>query len=107
MIGAPNVYDVPSATTPNGARGTIKLTDREPISGELIAVTDSSFLIAATRVTEVPFTLARVCSFDPFKFRCSQRSDLRMISRYPYGMPADALAGLLAARNQPSLDVLR
>jgi hypothetical protein len=113
----PRVQKFTPAITPGGARAVVVQRDSE-FSAELLAVTDSGFLLVwDTRVVLARTDVVDRVSFpdlpDDLIVRRGQplsreaREQLRLFSRYPNGLSPPLLAQLLAAYHQDSLDVLR
>ena len=103
------------AVGPRGAVGQLTLARGPRRYVELLELRDSAFvLLVGDRVAIAPFRVVRGLALAqigdvtfPFEPpRPSARQQLRMASRFPHGMPAPALAELLAASGQPAPDDL-
>jgi len=99
-----------------GVRVTVVTVMPRPLSGELLAVDDSSIvLVSESHVWRVAWVFTRRLEVrdGPLVFakerppREDQREGLRLRSRYPQGMDADLEARVLAAYGQDTIEVLR
>ena len=104
------------ARTPEGVQATVYFAQRESLTGELLAVRDSSMvLLVGRRVTVVRFDAiagARFESLPRLELRRRRapegrhRDELRLVSRFPYGLTPEIEAALLAAHGQERLDLI-
>lgn len=99
------------ATTGAGIGATLAVAQTS-ITGELLEVRDTAVVILTPdRVLLVPFRAIAHGTFAHTDVKITNgrpsgpddMMDVRMLSRYPYGIPADALRRLLASRRQDSL----
>ena len=105
-----NRYD--PATRASGTAATIT-TAASQIAGELLEVRDTALvLLTSSRVTLVPNRLIRAARFDDLprshtgSLTREETGRMRLLSRFPYGMPDQALAQLMSRRRQQTLDVV-
>lgn len=98
-----------------GITATLAVADRG-IIGELLEVRDNSVVVLTTgRVVLVPFTNIAHGTFAHTDVTITNgvfptsddMTEVRMLSRFPYGIPPDALRRLLASRQQDSLAVIQ
>ncbi|MFL5606342.1 MAG: hypothetical protein ACJ8AD_07850 [Gemmatimonadaceae bacterium] len=104
------------AMEPAGIRGELTTTfDRAPLRAELLAIDDSSYVVLVRdRVTVAPFRLLKEAEFDPIGTTTrdgrapstDHRTQLKFASRFPYGIPAEAMSRLLEKSAQQRPDVL-
>lgn len=103
------------AQTPYGAGGTVFLVDGRDLSGELLAVRDNAYVVMiGRRVTVVPFAATEGAHFadvpwygEPTRAPSDNvRERLRLLSRFPYGLPDTVLAELLRHAGQEAPDVV-
>src|SRR5688500_13347607 len=111
---------LPQATSSRGTIMTLTIGPRRAVTGELIAVTDSSwYLLVNGRVGSVqsaaitslsvvpPRGLIHVIDFQPGVGPDAKWiEDARQVARFPYGMSADILGALLARTSQSAPDAL-
>jgi hypothetical protein len=93
--------------------GTTITTAASQIAGELLEVRDTALVVlTSSRVTLIPNRVITAMYFvDLPRFHTgSLTSDetrrLRLLSRFPYGMPDQALTQLMSSRRQDTLEVL-
>ena len=104
--GGPALEKVPVAHEPGGAQGHITV-DRIAVHGELIAVTDTAFLLLTpTGVSQIPVRAADRCVFRPFRHRCSETATWARVSRHPFGMSDALLRELLERNNQQTVRLI-
>src|SRR5262245_47605032 len=114
----PRVKTYPLAREPQGVRAEIR-RGRQRFPGELLAVTDTAFLVVNTlsgRLVLVPYGATSEVRFDNLPLNYTVQSgrppgrevqqQLRLRSRYPTGVSSDLLSRLLAAYHQDSVEVL-
>jgi hypothetical protein len=109
----PSEFSPASSGTGINANLTVGQTK---ITGELLEVRDTAVVILTPdRVLLVPFPAIAHGTFAHTDMEITNglrrgdddnMTDVRMLSRYPYGIPADALRRLLASRRQDSLAVI-
>ncbi len=101
------------ARSPYGVEAEIRIDGRRAprFSGELLEVRDSTLLVLRdARVTEVPISAIRAARFpqniviDRGRISDGDREKLRLLSRYPGGLPAESVGQLLAAYGQTAPD---
>jgi len=99
-----------------GLRVTVITIMPQPLSGELLAVDDSSVvLVSESRVWRVAWAYTRRIQVrdGPLVYanerppRDNQLEGLRLRSRYPQGMDSDLEARVLAAYGQETIEVFR
>jgi hypothetical protein len=102
----------PRATSPYGIVGTVMLPSGASVSGELLTVTDTSYvLLADRRIVVVPFASEVTATFNTLPravFGRPTRPEmdrLKLESRFPYGIPPVAMTALLAKYSQQGPDV--
>ncbi len=106
---SPETY--PPARTPSGATGEVRVRGAVYM-GELLEARDSALVLrAAQGIVHVPFRLITRLRFthvadlyDPVAadFR-SRREQLRLVSRFPYGLSPEVWERLLATQGQAEL----
>ena len=102
-----------TALTPAGVQIRADV-GRDDVRGELLETRDSGIVVlAANAITLIPFTAIHTITLAQERTGYSGgvptpavRERLRLLSRFPVGLPPDQLARLLAARGQRSLRVL-
>lgn len=104
------------ALTPDGANAVLEVRTAS-VTGELLAADDSGLLVVVLgRLSRVPHALIDRASFPDFgySFRTQGQTPepatlarVRLIARYPTGIPAAALPKLLAQRGQDAIEVLK
>jgi len=109
VIG-PEGRDAPQIKYNLGTAGTVT-TATGDVTGELLTVSDSTLVIAAAKITSIRTSVVTLVRFpdisrDPRTLNAELLNDLKLRSRYPYGIPATALAQLLQSRGQQTLDVV-
>ncbi len=110
----PRPQQFPPAREPGGATIQLRLRDKRVVTGELLAVQDSGFLVLdSTRILLVPNRAVRSGSLVTGggaafagKPLGGTREHLRMLSRYPSGVSSELLAGLLAAYGRDSVETV-
>ncbi|HEY0673286.1 MAG TPA: hypothetical protein VGD27_13505 [Longimicrobiales bacterium] len=106
-----NVKNVPAAVTPAGVSGWAEV-DGTRYQGEILTATDSSIVLLAAprqRLLEIPAARIKRLDFRPFlshdeTLQAADLAQLRNASRFPYGIPENALAALLAHYNQQAIE---
>lgn len=102
------------AHTAQGVRASLTVTGKRVI-GELLEVRDSGLVVhTAGQVTFVQFAAIDDATFTDSDVSIKARRApvaedsyrLRMLSRFPYGIPPDALRRLLSSHAQDSLAVM-
>lgn len=96
-----------------GATTTVS-TPTQNISGELLELRDTALVVLASQVTLIPtrvidravFSDTRVTIDRRYVLRPTEREELRLLGRFPYGVPQVALAKLLASKGQTSILVV-
>jgi len=101
-----------------GIIGTLSLSSGGTATGELLSVDEAAFVILAdTRVLVVPFSAISSGTFSrpgaqhntriPIRGSptAERQRELRDHSRYPYGIPAPAMAALLNRAGQSKPDI--
>jgi hypothetical protein len=115
---SPAPRDFHGALAPGGQLGTVQTFGNQEVQAELLAVHDSALIVLSDRVAVAFFRdIARVRfgSFEWPALRDALRAppsaealqNARSLSRYPFGIPDDALARLLRATSQTAPDTLR
>jgi hypothetical protein len=104
------------AVEPAGIRGDLTTTlDRTVLRVELLAIDDSSYIVLARdRVAVAPFRIVQKAEFDPIGTTTrngrapssDHHSQLKFASRFPYGIPAEAMSRLLEKSAQQRPDDL-
>jgi hypothetical protein len=102
------------AITATGVTGSVRLIGGTELSGELLAVNDTAYvMLIGSRVT-----IARYATLSAARFgvvgqvtaspgevpRADRRQQLGSYSRFPFGIPDSALAALLAKGGQTVVD---
>lgn len=113
---SPSPQTYVQAMTPAGVRGVLHVQRGPEVTGELLEVRDSAYvMLVDNRVTVVPFRLLAAAQFDRQDWAdfsslttpsAATRQRLRMDSRFPFGMRDPALAALLRASGQARPDVI-
>lgn len=112
-VGAADVRNMPAAVDRQGAHG-VATVGKTAYRGELLTVKDSSLIIRtdSARVVQIPIGKARIVQFKPFVnerggfIREEHLTRLRRASRFPFGIPENALADILAASKSSSVEVI-
>ena len=109
IIG-PDGRDAPQIKYNVGATGAVT-TATGYFTGELLTVSDSTLVIAGEKVTSIRTSAVTSVTFqdvsrNPQTLEPKVLKDLKLRSRYPYGIPAPALTQLLQSRGQQTLDVV-
>jgi hypothetical protein len=103
------------ALQPNGVRGNIMVNGGAQLSGELLEVRDSAYmLLVKDRVTFVPYAAIVRAAFEQQDWLCctyerpnaSTRERLRWASRFPFGIRDEAMAALLRTSGQTTPDTI-
>jgi len=110
----PRPEKFPPAREPAGATIQLRLLGKRVVTGELLAVQDSGFLVRDLgRILRVPNRAVRSGSLvtgggTAFAGRPvgGTRERLRLLSRYPSGVTDDLLAQLLAAYGRDSVETV-
>jgi hypothetical protein len=107
MVGT-RAQNYQPAKGPAGATINLELTDRQKLSGELLAVEDTSLLVLRGKeLVRVALPRIRRASAPRVGFRTRMndriREQLRLISRYPQGVTPELEARLLQAYNQAAV----
>ena len=110
----PEVYG--PALSPTGIQGILQATSGIRISGELLEVRDSAYvMLVSDRVVIIPYRVLSSGSFDHQDWATfdsfarpsvETRQRLRWDSRFPFGMQDRALAALLRASGQSEPTVI-
>jgi hypothetical protein len=110
---APRPSRDPIVQSPLGVHGTISVGTAR-FAGELLAITPASFvLLTNQRVVVIPFALAGPGDFSSIDIRTygppweRHAEQLRLASRFPYGIPAQAMTAILASRGQTVPDTIK
>jgi hypothetical protein len=101
------------ATRATGATTTVSTPTRN-ISGELLELRDTALVVLGEQVTLIPirvidravFSDTRVTIDRRYVLRPTEREELRLLGRFPYGIPQAALSKLLASKGQTSILVV-
>ena len=106
----PDGRDAPQIKHNQGTIGTVS-TATAGFSGELLTVSDSTLVIAGEKITSIRTSAVTIVRFadvsrNPRTLDAKLLNDLKLRSRYPYGIPAPALAQLLEARGQRAPDMV-
>jgi hypothetical protein len=106
----PDGRDAPQIRYNLGTHGTVT-TAIGGFTGELLTVSDSTLVIAGEKITSIRTSAVTGVTFrdisrSPRTLDAKLLNDLKLRSRYPYGIPAPALAQLLEARGQRAPDVV-
>jgi hypothetical protein len=108
MVGATGKSYAP-ATGPAGAMVDLELNDKKKVSGELLAVEDSTLLLLWNQdLFRVPVDRIRrghapKVSFTGRTLNGDLRERLRLISRYPQGVSSELEARLLEVYEHPAI----
>jgi hypothetical protein len=104
------------ALAPNGVHGVLATGASAALSGELLEVRDSAYvMLVDSRVVIVPYRLIRSADFEHqdwaqfgsiTKPSASTRERLRWDSRFPFGIRDEAMAALLRRSGQSRPDVV-
>jgi hypothetical protein len=103
------------AHTAMGIQASLSLTTAR-LNGELLDVRDTALvLLTEQQVALVPYPAIMRATFSNTDVTIANRqrpvskafSELRLLSRFPYGIPDDALRRLLASKRQESLVVIQ
>jgi hypothetical protein len=107
-----HVRDYDPATRASGTGATINTATLQ-VAGELLEVSDTALVVlTSSRVTLVPTRLISAMRFDdlpisqPSSLTPEEARRLRLLSRFPYGMPDEALRRLMTSRQQPTLHIV-
>jgi hypothetical protein len=113
---SPPPQAVPQATSPYGAHSIVTLVDGKTFDGEVLAITDSSWiLMVGDRVASVrdgAISNVRVADLGELRYAdggrpsASELHRARRVTRFPYGIAPEAMAALLAKSTQSSPDDL-
>ena len=102
------------AVSAHGIETRLILGRRQEIRGELVELRDSAYvLINSDGLLLVPFSIVSGATFDALGGYdggapgAEWRRQLRLVSRFPYGMPDQAVAALLRSTGQSELRVVR
>ena len=106
----PDGRDAPQIKHNLGTTGTVT-TATGGFTGELLTVSDSALVIAGEKITSIRTSAVTIVRFrdisrNPRTLDAKLLNDLKLRSRYPYGIPAPALAQLLEARGQRAPDMV-
>jgi len=117
-VFGPGTRNYPPARTVHGHAARIETSEadgsRRRVEGELLAVTDSGVLLLSERgaMLAVSYPRTRWLRVEGWPATVTgaqlgawpaRRDELRALARFPYGMPPDALAALLADAGQTAL----
>jgi hypothetical protein len=105
------------ARRPHGVQGALTVGSHTYSDVELLAVQDSGYVVlTGSRVAVAPFRLVSRARFHQIAFGVATdrngvpvpdvREQLRFASRFPYGIPAPAMAALLQQAGQQAPDTL-
>lgn len=103
------------ALNPHGVMGTLSFSGKRSVRVELLEMQDSAYVVLADdRVAVAPFRLVLDATFDRIGRvavaraapAAKEQEQLRHASRFPFGIPAQALAALLAVHEQAAPDDL-
>ena len=105
--------DFPPALRTTGVAASVR-TGSTTVDGELLELRDSALVVLANQLTLIPvraiqraqFSDTRVIVESRYALRPEERQELRMLARYPYGIPDAALAKLLASKGQTAIVVV-
>jgi hypothetical protein len=110
---SPDPLRDPRVLSPRGVHGDIDTPARR-YSGELLALTGADFiLLTDERLVVIPFVAAyagRFGSIDVSTYGAPwgrHAEQLRYASRYPYGIPAEALTAILRSKAQSAPDTAK
>ncbi len=89
-------------------------TPSQTLAGELLEVRDSALVVLGAQVMLVPIRVIRLAKFTATNLQIyqsvamtpSDREQLRLLGRYPYGIPAEVLSNLLTSRKQTAIVVI-
>jgi len=105
----PHARSYDPATRASGTGATLTTATLQ-IAGELLEVRDTGFVVlTSSQVILVPTRLIRTLRFDdlpiskPGSLTPEETRQLRLLSRFPYGMPDRALSRLMSSRQQQTL----
>lgn len=109
-VFGPEGRDAPQIRYNVGTHGTVT-TATGGFTGELLTVSDSTLVIAGEKITSIRTSAVTGVTFrdisrSPRTLNAELLNDLKLRSRYPYGIPAPALAQLLEARGQRAPDMV-
>lgn len=111
-VAGSTLEEFDAARSPGGAAATLFQRQGTRHVVELLEVHDSNLLVLAdSRVATVPLDrLERIRVHDyrtyTRPFSAPERSEMRLVSRFPYGAPAAAMDSILARAGQPVPDSL-
>jgi hypothetical protein len=105
------------AHVPYGVQGTLRVGATTYHDVELLAVQDSGYVVLTnSRIGVAPFRDVSLARFRRFGYAvptdrngiptADAREQLRFLSRFPYGIPAPAMAALLQHAGQQAPDTL-
>ena len=105
--------DFPPAQRTAGVAASVR-TGSTTVNGELLELRDSALVVLGTQLTLIPirasqraqFSDTRVLIEPRYALRPEERQELRMLARYPYGVPDAALTKLLASKGQTAIVVV-
>jgi hypothetical protein len=107
-----HVRDYEPATRAAGT-GAVINTATLQVAGELLEVRDTALVVlTSSRVTLVPRRLVSAMRFDDLpvsrlgSLTPEEARRLQLLSRFPHGMPDEALRRLMASRQQQTLHVV-
>ena len=112
---SPRPEEYRPATNPRGVMGTLSFSGNRSVRVELLELQDSAFVVLLDdRVGIAPFRVVLDARFDRIGVVAVARSappaelheQLRLASRFPFGIPPEALAALLAVHDQAAPDEL-
>jgi hypothetical protein len=102
----------PVARSPLGVHAEIGVGG-DRYAGELLTVTGSDFVVLGDRLVVIPFTVANAGRFSGVSVSTygapwpTHAEQLRFASRFPYGIPPEALTAILGARGQAAPDTAK
>src|SRR5687767_15817099 len=106
----PDGRDAPQIKHNRGTIGTVT-TATGGFTGELLSVSDSTLVIVGAKVTSIRTSAVTSVRFtdisrNPRALNGELPRDLKLRSRYPYGIPPPAIARLIEARCQRAPDLV-
>jgi hypothetical protein len=107
----PRLESLSFPTRPEGAQTAVR-TATTAYAGELLTASDTGFVVlmgTSQRVVFIPASTARRVRVEalgefPLPLGASALRKVRLVSRHPYGMPAEARAAVLALTGQSDFE---
>jgi hypothetical protein len=103
----------PIVQSPLGVHGAISV-GAQRFAGELLAITTADFvLLTDRRLVVIPFMLAGPGDFSAIDIRTygapwgRHVEQLRLASRFPHGIPDEAMKAILTSRGQTAPDTIK